>query len=196
MKKRTIFNLLLVVLIGLLIWMLISGIREPIAFQQQRQRREAAVIDKLIKIRRAQEAYRGITGEFAKNFDTLKQVLTHDSFAMVKVIGDPDDPTNMDAVTYDTTFKLAIDSVNAIGLNLDSLPYVPFTNKVVFDITADTLTYQNTKVTVVEVGVQRKVFMGHWGSPRFKKYDHSYDPNKPIKFGDLNKPILSGNWEN
>jgi len=196
MKKRTIFNLLLVVLIGLLIWMLISGIREPIAFQQQRQRREASVIDKLIKIRRAQEAYRGITGEFAKNFDTLKQVLTNDSFALVKVIGDPDDPTNMNAVTYDTSYKLAIDSIASMGLNLDSLPFVPYTNKVIFDITADTLTYQKTKVNVVEVGIRRKVFMGPWGSERFKKYDHAYDPNKPIKFGDLNKPILSGNWEN
>ena len=30
---------------------------------------------------------------------------------------------------------------------------------------------------------------------KFKKYDERFDPKKKIRFGDLNKPVLTGSWE-
>ncbi len=196
MKKRVYFNLLLVALIILLVYLLIASIREPIAFQREKAKRELAVIEKLIEIRQAQELFRGVKGGFAPSFDSLVKVLTRDSFRIVKVIGDPDDPNFTGEITYDTTYIPAIDSVRALGLNLDSLKYVPYTHGDTFQIAADTLTYQKTLVNVVEVGVSRRKFMGKWGSKKYAKYDNSYDPDKVIKFGDLNKPTLAGNWEN
>jgi len=195
MKVRILINLLLVIVIAGLIYVLINSIREPIAFQREKARREQAVVDKLIKIRQAQELYRGVTGFFAPNFDTLQEVLETRDFTIVRVEGDPDDPTNPQAVTYDTVYKPAIDSVRTLGLKLDSLRYVPFTGGKIFNIDADTLTYQQTLVSVVEVGVPRKEFMGRFADPRYAKYDQSYDPNKPIKFGNMNAPNTSGNWE-
>ena len=92
---------------------------------------------KLETIRKTQEMYRDITGEFAANFDTLNQVLTEESFALIKVVGDPDDPNFTGEITYDTTFLPAIDSIKALGIDLDDLRFVPFTdNKVAFDIDA------------------------------------------------------------
>ena len=75
MKKRTIFNALMFLLILFLGYVLFAQIREPIAFQREKNRREKAVIDKLIEIRKAQELYRGVTGHFAKSFDELKKGL-------------------------------------------------------------------------------------------------------------------------
>ena len=60
---------------------------------------------------------------------------------------------------------------------------------------ADTLTYQSTNVPVVEVGVRREVFMGPYKDPRFARYDADYNPNSVLKFGNMNAPNLSGNWE-
>lgn len=192
---RIIINLVLALLILGLIWVLIQSIREPIAFNDEKDRRERAVVDKLRTIRTAQEFYRDITGEFAPSFDTLAHVLKNDSFAIVKVIGDPDDPTFTGPILRDTFYRAAADSMRTLGINVDSLAFVPFGKGVKFDIHADTAIYQSTKVNVVEVGIPRKVFMGKYANPRYARYDQSYDPNSVIKFGDLNTPKLAGNWE-
>lgn len=192
---RIIINLVLAVIVLGLIWVLIGSIREPIAFKAEKEKRERAVVAKLMKIRTAQEAFRNIKGGFAPNFDSLAMILETDSFAIVKVIGDPDDPNYTGEIIYDTTYMPAIDSIQAMGINLDSLQFVPYSSGASFDIEADTITYQSTNVPVVQVGVRRKVFMGPYADPRFARYDSGYDPNSILKFGNMNAPNLSGNWE-
>ena len=141
---RLVINLFLAAVVIGLIWVLISSIREPIAFKAEKERRERAVIDKLMDIRTAQEAFRNIKGGFAPSFDSLVKVLSTDSFAIVAVIGDPDDPNFTGVIEYDTTFSPAVDSMQALGINLDSLAFVPYGNGATFDIQADTITYQST----------------------------------------------------
>ncbi len=192
---RIAVNLVLVLIILGLAYVLYQSIREPIAFNAERTKREQAVVDKLRTIRTAQEFYRDITGEFAPDFDTLSYVLQYDSFAIIKVIGDPDDPDFTGEITYDTTYRPAYDTVLALNINLDSLAYVPFGSGARFEITADTTTYQGTNVNVVEVGTRRATFMGRYADPRFARYDQDYNPQSVLKFGDLNSPKLAGNWE-
>ncbi len=193
---RLIINLLLIVVCGILGYLLFDSIREPIAFNAEKDKRKTAVENRLKQIRQAQEMYRGVTGEFAPTFDTLNEVLQTGRFALVSVFGDPDDPNFTGEIRYDTTFVAASDSVKTVGINLDSLRYIPYTNSEVFDIQADTMTYQSTLVHVVEVGTRYNKFMGPYADERFARYDDSYDPTKIIKFGDMNKPNLAGNWEN
>lgn len=193
---KLIISIVLVAMIGFLTYMLIININDPIKFMAEKDRREQAVIARLKQVRTAQEFYRDITGEFASDFDTLKQVLETGRFRIISVLGDPDDPNfDRNNLQYDTTYFAAIDSVHALRINLDSLRYVPFGNGATFEIAADTITYQSTLVNVVEVGVQRKLFMGKYADPLYSKYDNRYDPNSKIKFGDLNTPNTSGNWE-
>ncbi len=192
---RLVINLVLAAVVLGLVWVLISSIREPIAFRAEYQRRENAVIDKLRMIRQAQEAFRDIKGGFAPSFDSLKKVLRQDSFRVINVVGDPDDPNFTGEVTYDTLYFAAYDSIQKLGIQLDSMEYVPFSQGTTFSIAADTLTYQSTLVNVVEVGTRYSEFMGRYASQRFARYDQSYDPANTIKFGDMNRPNLSGNWE-
>ena len=192
---RKIFSLAFLVLAFFLAFLLYRSIEEPITFADERSVREDAVSDKLKVIRTTQEMYRDITGMFAPNFDTLKQVLSEGRFTEVRIIGDPDDPNFDPSTAYDTTYLPAIDSVRALGIDLDKLEYVPYTDNKVFDIAADTIDYQSTKVPVVQVGIARKEFMDRFADERFKRYDQRYDPNAPLKFGDLSKPSLAGNWE-
>jgi hypothetical protein len=37
--------------------------------------------------------------------------------------------------------------------------------------------------------------MGKFADISFKKFDNRYDPESRVKFGDLNSPSLTGNWE-
>lgn len=194
---RLVINILLLGLAVFLIYALAQSIKEPIAFNSARTYRQGVVVDKLKDIRTAQDLFRSIKGGFAPNFDTLQQVLSNDSFQIIKIIGDPDDP-NFDPndIVRDTTLLPAKDSVAVLGINLDSLRYVPFGGGKTFNIVADTITYQATNgVDVVEVGTAYKTFMGMFGSKKFARYDKSYDPNNKVKFGDLNKPTLAGSWD-
>ncbi len=198
---RLIINLVLVALVFFLIFVLYDSINEPIEFQNEKDRREGAVINRLTDIRKAQELYREVHGEYAKDFDSLISTIRNGKIPVVKVIGDPDDPTNTDAIRYDTSFVPAMDYYTEYEttmkrtINLDSLRYVPFTKGQQFMVQADTTTYQSTLVNVVEVGIPRTQFMGPYADVRFKRYDANYDPNKVIKFGNMSTPNLSGNWE-
>lgn len=195
MKKRTVFNALMFLLILFMGYILYTQIEEPIAFQREKDRREKAVIQQLVQIRKAQEAYNGVTGRYAKDFQELKTGLENGRFMTIQVFGDPDDPNFKGAITYDTSYSSAIDSINKMGLKLDGIGLVPFGDGIEFEVFADTVTYQQAVVEVVEVGIAYEKFMGEFSNPKFKKYDERYDPKKRIKFGANNKPVLTGSWE-
>jgi hypothetical protein len=192
---RTIFSLLFLVLAGVLAFFLYKSIEEPIAFANVRAERDNVVSTKLEMIRNAQEVYRDITGEFAPRFDTLKQVLTEGKAMQIAVIGDPDDPNFTGEITYDTTYIPASQLVAERKIILEDIEKVPFGEGADFDIEAKIIPYQSTTVPVVQVGVRKKVYMGAYADARFQQYDQSYEPNKPMKFGDLNKPTLTGSWQ-
>ena len=82
-----------------------------------------------------------------------------------------------------------------IQYKLDSLGIVPFSGGKTFQIAADTITYQQTLVNVLEVKTLKADFMGPFASKKYARYDANYDPNSYLKFGDMNAPNLTGNWE-
>jgi hypothetical protein len=192
---KIVINVLLVALIAFLAYMLYANIKDPIAFHAEKDSRSKVVVERLKDIRKAQEIYRDIKGEFASSFDSLLYVLKNDSIPFENIIGDPDDPTNMEKVVRTITYSAAIDSIRSLGLNLDSLRYVPFSKGTEFTIDADTISYQQSVVSVVEVSTRWKEFMGGFASKRYAKYDSRYDPENRLKFGDMSKPNLTGNWE-
>jgi hypothetical protein len=190
---KLIINIVLLLLIVLMGYFLVASIQEPIEFEEVKLAREAKVVDRLMDVRTSQELYRDITGQFAGTFDTLLYVLRHDSIPKYRILGDPDEEDG--TFEIDTLYFSALDSINALGIILDSLPYIPYSGKKQFYIKADTLEYQKTVVEVVEVGATKKDFMGKYGDAKYGKYDKSYNPKDMLKFGDLNKPTLTGNWE-
>ncbi len=186
-------NLLLFLLIGFLGFMLYNSIKAPISFQTEKKARAAKVKNRLLDIKASQEIYRDIVGKYAHDFDTLKSVLVNDSIEFVKIEQDPEFPDDVDKFLETYSYKSALDSINTLKINLDSLRYVPYSDKE-FTIEADTLTYQKTKVNVLQVSTRWKDFMGPFADVKYQKYDNSYDPNKLFKFGDMSKPTLNGNW--
>jgi len=192
---KYVINFVLLALIVVFAYFLYQSIAEPIRFTDTKAKRQKVVIENLKQIRKSQELYREMTDSFANNFDTLIYVLKHDSIPVVKIVGNPDEISSIAEVEYDTIYFSAIDSINNLKINLDSLKYVPFSNGKTFSIAADEIDYQKTKVNVVEVGVRYKDFMGKYADKKYQKYETGYDPNNQIKFGDLNTPNLTGNWE-
>ena len=165
---KYLVNLLIVGAVALFAYLLYSGINEPIKFRAELDERKMVVTDKLQQIRTAQELYREIKGEFAPSFEQLASVLKTDSIPFRQLTADPDDPENPDKFLVNIINYSAIDSVTAMGINLDDLSYVPYTNKgSKFEIQADTMTYQSTLVPVVEVMTKWGTFMGEYDDPKF-----------------------------
>lgn len=192
---KILLNILLWLVIGYMGYLLVDSIREPIAFGEFKDAREEVVIDRLKDIRKSQEIYRGITGQYAKSFDTLFYVLNNERIPILKQVGDPDDPNNLDKIRIDTIWINTMDSLGKLGISLDSLNFVPYTKGEQFMMRADTIVYQKTLVNVMEAGVMRGKFMGKYADPKYGKYDDSYEPNTMLKFGRMDSPNLSGNWE-
>ena len=192
---KYVINLILVLLILAFAYFLYQSIAEPIKFTDEKAKREKVVINRLKQLRTAQEMFREITDTFANNFDTLIYVLKNDSIPVIKIIGNPDEIGMEDKVEYDTIYFSALDSLNKMKINLDSLPFIPYAGGKKFYMEAGEIDYQKTKVNVVEAGARYSDFMGRYADKAYKKYETGYDPDNMVKFGDLNSPNLTGNWE-
>ena len=193
---KVVINVILFLIACLLVYSLIGAIREPIAFRDQLQLREDAVDNQLKEIRKAQQIYRDVTGgSFASSWDSLKYVIQNGRIPIVSVFGDADDPNFDGEIRFDTSYVAAIDSARSLGVDLDDIEGVPYSDGKTFDLFADTLTYQSVLTNVVEVGTPYKSFMGEYADQRFSKYDDAYDVDKVKKFGSRSSPSLSGNWE-
>ncbi len=193
---KYLINLAVVALIGLLGFLLYSGINEPIKFRAELSKREDVVKTRLTNIRSLQEIYRDIKGKYAPNFDELLFTLKNDSIPLVKLEPDPADPQNPDKYTRLVTYSLAKDAVAELGFDLDQVRYVPFTDrKVQFEMQADTASYQQIVVPVMECMTRYETFMGEFSNPAFSKYAKSYDPKKKLGFGSMTSPNLEGNWK-
>ncbi len=193
---RLAINLVLLAIAAFLVYVLTSSISEPIEFGSFRQLREDAVIDRLKEIRSSQQIYRDVTGHFAADFDTLTDVLKNGRIPLVSVYGDPDDPNFDGVIRYDTSYVVAQDSINTLGINVDSLRFIPYSGGKEFEIDADTVTYQSALVDVVQVGTTYSTFMGKFAKAKYKKYDERYDPTRQVRFGNMSTPSLSGSWDN
>ncbi len=192
---KYLINLILLGLIGLFAYMLYHSINEPIKFEAFKIKRSAKVVNNLMQIRESQRLYKEIKGQYAPSFDTLIYVLKNDSIPNEIIEGDPDDPDNLAKVKRTMVYYSAIDSIRNMGIDLDKIRYIPYTDNKDFMIKADTIEYQSTTVPVVEVGASWGSFMGQYADIKYSKYDQNYDPNNLLKFGDMSKPVDSGNWE-
>lgn len=187
-------NIVLFLVAAALAYVLYQGIAEPIQFRSEWRDREGAVKDQLEKVRDAQIAYKSIVGRYASTFDSLEQTLKTESFIIKSLSGDPE----VDANVVEIITKVsALDSMTTLGINLDSLRYIPYTNGLVFDMETKVLDeYQNAKnIPVIKVSANVRDYMGPWAKMKYAKYDDAYKPKTAkTEFGDLNKPSTNGNW--
>jgi len=174
-------------------FMVYKSIQDPIEFNAEKTKRENAVVQRLMDVRTSQEIYRLIKGDFAQDFETLVSVLKTARIPILKMVGDKDATDGVFSV--DTTYVNALDSIMNLKIELDSLQYIPYSGGKTFYLKAENIEFQKTMVPVLEVGAVKKDFMGKFGEDRFAMYDKSFNPKDMIKFGDLSKPSLAGNWE-
>jgi hypothetical protein len=174
-------NILKLVLLGLIVWLTyetIETVAKPLRFEKERDRRYAAVIERLKQIRTAQVTYRENNGEFADTWEKLLQFTKNGKMKITKVIGNPDDSADIRrGIRYETLLISVADSLFK-NYPIDSLPYVPY---------ADTARFILRAGKVKKSNLELNVFEAEDSAP--------FDTRKVLRVGSMVDANLSGNWE-
>lgn len=215
---RSIIKLILINAIIVLSYFLYESIAKPIRFGKEKEMRESHVIHRLKQIRKAQLAYKEKYDEFADDFDELIQSMKRDSFDVVKQIGSvPEELVDsfqsvLKAETYaleeglirrDTVRISFKDSLFSQKTVIDSMQYIPFTDKKQFELGAKELeTGSRVKVQVFEAKAPYDVILGDLKAEykqeinNVKASKRAINDYEGVKVGSLNEATNhAGNWE-
>jgi len=170
---KTALNIGFTIIIIVLAWFLVESIMKPIRFNKEKDAREAAIKERLIDIRTAQEAFKSVKGYYTGSFDTLITFLQTDSLPLVFKRGSLTDEmiaagitTEKEAVkkgliSRDTSYIPVRDSIFDKGYPIDQLRFVPGMEKTEFQMSAGrVMTTSMVLVNVFEAYVLNDVFLG------------------------------------
>ena len=196
---KTIIQIGLAIVILVLVYFIYDSIMEPVRFNQEVARREAMIVQRLKDIRQVQVAHRSRFGMFNSDLDSLVQFVKNDSLAVIRAIGSvPDTLTESEAVRLgivqrDTIWIRAIDSLlTRTRYPIDSLPYVPFTDGVRFEMDAGKIERGLTRIPVFEAFASPRDFMGD--IDRWRVY-YTRDIDVGLRVGSMIEASIDGNWE-
>lgn len=211
---KTVIQVVLLVAIIVLGYLLWESIQKPIRFNKEKDKREAATIQRLKDIRRAQVAFRAEHKRFTADFDTLINFLKTDSFRVVQAIGSvPDSMIEelgrkkaeiqalKDGLISRDTIKLSVkDSLFTASYYIDSLRYSPFTTGFEFEMGASVLlTGSKVKINVFEAKVPYDVLLAGLDRQLIINYKETREKitgYPGLKVGSLEEATNNaGNWE-
>lgn len=161
---KTVFNVLLGLCAVALAYICYASIMGPINFEKEKKIRDAAVIARLIDIRKAQGEYRTLHNQqYTDNFDTLIDFVKNGKLPFVYKEGELTDDQlekgmtekkairiiekakktgnysevkkeGLEGFIRDTMWVAVVDTIFPKGFNADSLRYIPFSNGKQFEM--------------------------------------------------------------
>ena len=209
---KTALNIVFAVIIVVLAYFLIESIMEPIRFNREKDAREAAIKERLIDIRTAQETFKAVKGYYTGSFDTLITFLTTDSLPLIFRLGSLTDEMIADGITSekeavrkglikrDTSYIPVRDSIFYQGYPLESLRFVPGMENTEFQMSATkVMTTSLVLVNVFEAYVLNDVFLKDLNRQLVVNYNEQRTKTTGfpgMKVGDVKVPNNNaGNWE-
>ncbi|MDI3527190.1 MAG: hypothetical protein PWR03_1373 [Tenuifilum sp.] len=197
---KTVYQIVLAVIIVILGYLLYESIMAPIRFEKEKNRRYKATIERLKNIRTAQDAYRSRYGKYTGSFDTLIDFMKHGEIKVVKQIGSEDDSLAVALKkVYRDTILIPVRDTILKGYPYDSLRFVPFTGDT-FELAAGELNTQSgIKVKVFECKAPNKVILKGLDRQEIINLDDlakKLDKYPGLKVGSLTEATNNaGNWE-
>ncbi len=208
---KTVFQIILTLAILYLGYLCYDSINQPIKFQKHYNNRKEAVISQLEEIREVQVAYKSVYNKYTGSFDTLLTFLKNDSLPLVKKVGSLTDSMIEAGITETKALALGIirrdtiriaagDSLFKMSYSIDSLPFVPFSGGVKFEMGAGiVVTGSGVKVNVFEVKTPNNVFLKGLDKQEVINLNDKaikYEKYPGLKVGSLEAANNNaGNWE-
>ena len=208
---KTVFQIILTIAILALAYLVYDSINRPIQFQKQYNKRKHTVIKRLEEIRNVEVAYKSVHQKYTGSFDTLLNFLKNDSLPLVKKIGSLTDSMLEAGITESKALALGIikrdtirvavkDSLFKESYPIDSLPFVPYSGGVKFELGAGTVTTgSGVKVHVFECKTPNQVFLKGLNKQEIANLNDKaikLERYPGLKVGSLEEANNNaGNWE-
>ena len=213
--KKLIIQIILAGVIIFLGYKCYNSIMIPQRFTEIKKQRYERIVQRLIDIRTAQDAYKGVYGVYTGSFDTLINFIKYDSVKNVRSIGSLSDDDLEKGVTEaqaikegkiirDTIKVNALEAVFSKDYPIDELRYVPFTKrKHQFKMGASSVfTDSGVEVPIFEARVSNMVIFedirDEYNDKLLEENGERKSLNKypGLKVGDLKEANNNvGNWE-
>lgn len=166
---KAILQIILVAVVAFLGYWIYTMFETPIKFEQSRDAREKAVIERLIDIRTIQRSYRQKYGKFAGSFEDLANYYHNDSLEVEFAMGSADDSAAMNKLVRKTTFVRISDTLflnKDAKFKVEELQYIPFS-----DVATGALVQfqMDTATLVTESKVSVPVFQAYAPFVKFLK---------------------------
>ncbi|MFI3288285.1 MAG: hypothetical protein R3Y61_07420 [Rikenellaceae bacterium] len=158
---KAILQIILMIAVVFLGYWIYTMFETPIKFEQARDAREKAVIERLVDIRTIQRSYRQKYGKFAGSFEDLANYYHNDSLEVEFAVGSADDSAAMGNLIRETSFLRIYDTLflnKEAGFKIEDLKYIPYSDVA----TGARVEFQlDTAVLVTESKVSVPVFQAY-----------------------------------
>ncbi len=206
---KTILQIILFAAVVALGYWIYIIFKTPIEFENKREQREAAVVERLKDVRTIQRLFRNQTGKFAGSFEDLFNFYHNDSIKVILAIGSEDDSSTMDKLVRIESFVSVKDTVfnhKPAGFKVEEIQYIPFSeqatgSKVRFDMdTATLLTESEVAVPVFQAFASYMQFLGDLDKQELVNYRdekiNTLGREDGLKVGSVEAANNeAGNWE-
>lgn len=207
--KNIIINIVLFAVIVFLAIKVIQSIQAPIDFGNEKDKREAQVVQRLKDIRDAEVQYKQAHNKYTSNFDTLIDFCSNYMIPVVNMIPDPEDTTFTKTINDTIDYVRVIDSLfgKRTNFNINDLCNVPFSDPMTkFEIHDSIIKRGGISVPVFEVKTPYDVYLATPGSKftekewntrvnNVKAEMEQLDKYAGLKVGSLEEASTDGNWE-
>jgi len=198
--KFTVIKIVLTIIIIVMAYLIYESIMRPVRFNQAVYEREKAVISRLIDLRLSQQFYKRQYNEYTDSFDTLITFLKTGKIPVVSLIPDPTDTTFTKSISDTLGFVNVADSLfsRKINFSVDSLRFIPFSSKKLFEIEAGKIERGGIKVPVFEIRTHYNIFLKGLDAQlivNLVKSREDIERYPGLKVGSMQEPSTDGNWE-
>lgn len=194
----------LCVVIVLLAYLSYHSVMVDLKFGEEKARRQALVIEKLLDARELQYAYEAKYSKYADTWDELIRFAKEDSLEFTKTIGDIEDSVEVaegrawqEKVRIPVSEKLKSDSLLSANFNLETLSKVPGKDAT-FEIAASSISSAGSKIPTFQMGVTWDVLLSdldHQLVVNAKEYSRKTSKYEGLRIGKIDEASTEGNWQ-
>ena len=197
--NRLIVRIALTIVIIVLGYFVVESIMGPVRFQRELDHRRRVVVDRMKDIRSIQLTYRALNNVYAADLDTIMYFLKNVDIPVVKIIPDPNDTTFTRTINDTIAFIRAADSLlRHARYPVDSLPYIPFSTGLRFELDAGRIDRGGVMVNVFEAKAHLNTFMQGTSDQMLRNLiasEEQINRYPGLRVGSMTDPSTDGNWE-
>lgn len=207
--KSILINIVLFAVVVFLAIKVIQSIKAPIDFGNEKDMREAQVVQHLKDIRDAEIQYKQAHNKYTSSFDTLIDFCSNYEIPIVMMVPDPEDTTFTKTINDTLGYVKVLDSLfgKRNNFNINDLCMVPFSDPATkFEIHDSIIKRGGISVPVFEVKTPYDVYLAKPGKKftdkewktrleNLKAEMEQLDKYAGLKVGSLEEASTDGNWE-